>query len=170
MDSEKQQLSSIMERHGIQWVKLGTHRKHLSVLDFEKQEREKEVQNLEKQIEESAKKVRTTEKQAKTKQAQIIQAEKELSQIVSSRSKVDKNIQVIQTGIEWQLPEPTTFTSIKAYKEKKAEPLVTRLKEIVQTIMIQNLDFSRKLDAAGKCLEQVRQQVKRLEYHLNNVV
>lgn len=170
IDSEKQQLSSVMERHGIQWVKLGTHRKHLSVLDFEKQEREKEVQNLEKQIEESVKKVRTTEKQAKTKQAQIIQAEKELSQIVSSRSKVNKNIQAIQTGTEWQLPEPTAFTSIKAYKEKKAEPLVARLKEIVQTIMIQNLDLSRKLEAAGNRLEQVRQQVKRLEYHLDHVV
>lgn len=43
IESEKQQLSSVMERHGIQWLKLGTHRKHLSVLNFEKQERQKEV-------------------------------------------------------------------------------------------------------------------------------
>lgn len=93
-----------------------------------------------------------------------------MRKIVSSRSKVDKNIQAIQIGTEWQLPEPNAFTSIKAYKEKKAEPLVSRLKEIVQTIMIQNLDLSRKLEAAGNRLEQVRQQVKRLEYHLDNVV
>lgn len=32
-----------MGRHGIQWKQLGTHNKHLSVLDFEKQERQKEV-------------------------------------------------------------------------------------------------------------------------------
>lgn len=32
-----------MEKHGIEWEKKGIHEKHLSVLDFEKQERAKEV-------------------------------------------------------------------------------------------------------------------------------
>ena len=41
--SEKQELAKAMERHGIIWKQKGTHRKHLSVLDFEKQKREKEV-------------------------------------------------------------------------------------------------------------------------------
>ena len=41
-----------MERHGIQWLKKGTHEKHLSVLDFEKRERAKEVKQLEEQIKE----------------------------------------------------------------------------------------------------------------------
>lgn len=35
-----------MERHGIEWEKLGKHEKHLSVLNYEKQEREKEVTHL----------------------------------------------------------------------------------------------------------------------------
>ena len=39
-----------MSRHGIQWKQLGTHHKHLSVLDFEKQERQKEVAELEQTI------------------------------------------------------------------------------------------------------------------------
>ena len=30
-----------MLQHGIEWEKKGTHEKHLSVLDFEKQERQK---------------------------------------------------------------------------------------------------------------------------------
>lgn len=47
MESEKQVLSKVMERHGVQWKRLGTHNKHLSVLDFEKQERQKEVTELE---------------------------------------------------------------------------------------------------------------------------
>lgn len=36
-----------MQEHGIEWEKKGTHEKHLSVLDFEKKEREKEVAELE---------------------------------------------------------------------------------------------------------------------------
>ena len=47
--SEKQVLASVMERHGIQWEQKGTHEKHLSVLDYQKQERAKEVAELESQ-------------------------------------------------------------------------------------------------------------------------
>ena len=50
MAAEKKQLAAVMERHGIEWEQKGTHEKHLSVLDFEKQEREKEVAVLEKAI------------------------------------------------------------------------------------------------------------------------
>ena len=35
------------ERHGIEWEHKGTHEKHLSVLDYKKQEREKEINALE---------------------------------------------------------------------------------------------------------------------------
>ena len=169
IESEKQQLSSVMERHGIQWLKLGTHRKHLSVLNFEKQERQKEVLQLDKQIEEASHKIAITEKQVKAKKAEVIQAEKELTKMVSNRVKVEKNIQTIQNDKEWQLPEPTTLMSAKAYKDKKAEPLVTRLKEVLQTVMINNLDLSRKLESAGKRLDQIRQQIKRLENRLESV-
>lgn len=169
MESEKQQLSSVMELHGIQWLKLGTHRKHLSVLNFEKQERQKEVLQLDKQIEEASHKIAITEKQVKTKKAEVIQAEKELTKMVSNQAKVEKNIQIIQNDKEWQLPESTTLMSAKAYKDKKAEPLVTRLKEVLQTVMINNLDLNRKLESAGKRLEQIRQQIKRLENRLQSV-
>ncbi len=53
IEAEKQELSKVMEKYGIRWKKLGTHRKHLSVLDYEKQERAKEVAELDKQIEKS---------------------------------------------------------------------------------------------------------------------
>ncbi len=50
IESEKQELSKVAERYGVRWKQLGTHNKHLSVLDFEKQEREKEVSKLEKAV------------------------------------------------------------------------------------------------------------------------
>lgn len=51
IDSEKEKLSEIMQRCGIEWKKLGTHNNHLSVLDFKKQERKKEIARLENKIE-----------------------------------------------------------------------------------------------------------------------
>ena len=50
MESEKQELSKVAERYGVRWKQLGKHNKHLSVLDFEKQERAKEVAELEKAV------------------------------------------------------------------------------------------------------------------------
>ena len=50
IESEKQELSKVAERHGVRWKQLGTHNKHLSILDFEKQERVKEVAKLEKAV------------------------------------------------------------------------------------------------------------------------
>ena len=47
---EKEKLAAVMLEHGIEWEKKGTHEKHLSVLDFEKKERAKEVAELEQSI------------------------------------------------------------------------------------------------------------------------
>lgn len=50
IESEKQELSKVMGRYGVKWKQLGTHYKHVSVLDFEKQEQQKEVAQLEQTI------------------------------------------------------------------------------------------------------------------------
>lgn len=50
IEVEKRKLLKVMGRYGVQWKQLGTHNKHLSVLDFEKQERAKEVAELEQTI------------------------------------------------------------------------------------------------------------------------
>lgn len=47
---EKEQLSQVMERHDIQWEQLGTHDEHLSVVNYKKEQRTKEVKALEKSI------------------------------------------------------------------------------------------------------------------------
>ncbi len=46
-DFEKQRLAEVMLKCGIEWEQLGTHNEHLSVLDYKKQERAKEVAELE---------------------------------------------------------------------------------------------------------------------------
>ncbi|MDL2218746.1 plasmid recombination protein [Ruminococcaceae bacterium OttesenSCG-928-O06] len=48
--SEKEQLSQVMERNDIEWEQLGTHDEHLSVMNYKKEERAKEVKALEKSI------------------------------------------------------------------------------------------------------------------------
>ena len=52
VSAEKSALAFVMERHGIEWEHKGTHEKHLSVLDYKKQERAAELEQLGAKIEE----------------------------------------------------------------------------------------------------------------------
>lgn len=118
VQSEKEQLAAVMGRYDIQWEHKGTHEKHLSVLDYKKQEREKEVVQLGEQI---------AEKQDEFKV---------LSDRVRNYDKGVADLQrleeMLDTSSEYQLPEPQGVTSAKAYKNKVAEPLVKKLKELLK--------------------------------------
>ena len=126
VQSEKEQLAAVMERHGIEWEHKGTHEKHLSVLDYKKQEREKEVVHLEGQILE------------KQEEFQV------LSDRVKNYGKSIENLktleQILDTSPEYQLPEPQGLASAKSYKNKAAEPLIERLKSLVKTAVIKGFE------------------------------
>ena len=83
---EKEQLSELMLNHGIEWEKKGTHEKHLSVLDFKKQERSKEVEELEK---------KKTELQSEN------QSYEEINENLKGQlSELDDEIRSMQNGME----------------------------------------------------------------------
>ena len=50
LQSEKEALGSIMERHDVEWEHQGNQREHLSVLEYKKEQRSKEVAELENEI------------------------------------------------------------------------------------------------------------------------
>ena len=77
---EKEQLAAVMLEHGIEWEKKGTHEKHLSVLDFEKKERAKEVAELEQYIQIQHRKAVQETEQIRQKDEAIRQEVSELSE------------------------------------------------------------------------------------------
>lgn len=50
VQSEKEVLADVMKRHGVEWLQLGTKREHLSVLDYKKEQRTKEIAELESKL------------------------------------------------------------------------------------------------------------------------
>ena len=74
--SEKQVLAEIMQEHGIEWEQLGTHEEHLSVLDYKKQERAKEVRALDTTIAEKQTQVDEIEQTLQSVQKQVIDIDK----------------------------------------------------------------------------------------------
>lgn len=165
--SEKQELAKAMERHGVIWKQKGTHRKHLSVLDFEKQEREKEVQILTSQKEEISQNIQEIQKSvsSETKDLKRLQGKKreiqqEIIKLSSDKKTTEKNIHVIRENSAWQLPEPAALTTAKTYRDKKAMPLLEKVKEALVAALVRNVQLIETAD-------KLKQQVERLQKNIN---
>ena len=208
---EKEQFAAVMLEHGIEWEKKGTHEKHLSVLDFEKKERAKEVAELEQSISDGKerlsdiqiqhrKAVQETEqirqkgeairqevselsetsdllkKQATTlaedkkkllsdnvkleKQQKKLQ--QDIEKMVQSKAVMERNIHAYDEDEKWQLPEPAALMSAKAYKDKKAFPLVEKLKETIKALTIKCIQLAEQGKKLKEKVTRQEQQISRL--------
>ena len=208
---EKEQLAAVMLEHGIEWEKKGTHEKHLSVLDFEKKERAKEVAELEQSISDGKerlsdiqiqhrKAVQETEqirqkgeairqevselsetsdllkKQATTlaedkkkllsdnvkleKQQKKLQ--QDIEKMVQSKAVMERNIHAYDEDEKWQLPETAALMSAKAYKDKKAFPLVEKLKETIKALTIKCIQLAEQGKKLKEKVTRQEQQISRL--------
>ena len=121
--SEKEELSKIMERYGVEWEQKGTHEKHLSVLDYEKKMRSQEVEAL-------------TEEIAK-KQCELKAVREQIETYDDGRG-IENLIEQLNSNA-FTLPEPAPLMTAKAYKTKYAEPLISKLKTLVKTVFAKYL-------------------------------
>ena len=92
--SEKQELTTVMERYGVEWLQKGTHEKHLSVLEFEKKERAKEVAELDSQKQEISSVVAQLgeEVSVKKQELQNVTIEKELAEKATQKANEERTI------------------------------------------------------------------------------
>ena len=90
--SEKQELATVMERYGVEWLQKGTHEKHLSLLEFEKKERAREVAELDSQKREISSVVAQLgeEISVKKQELQNVTIEKELAEEATQRAKEER--------------------------------------------------------------------------------
>ena len=124
--SEKKVLAQIMERHGIEWEQKGTHEQHLTVLDFKKQERLKELAKLEKQIDD--------------KKLEVEKLEATIGKIKEAKVSLSHIERELETSAKLQLPEPPPLMSAKSYKLKIVEPLIKRLKKLIKTVIAKSVE------------------------------
>ena len=174
--AEKQELSEIMEQYGVAWKHLGTNRKHLDVLEFKKQEREKEVVELTTQkkemdqvVQEMQETIMDKTEEIKSLQGKKEKMEKELLKLTSNKKIVEKNISMIREDEAWQLPEAAVWMTAKNYREKKAVPLIEKIKETLVSALIENVRLNGLLDKMKKRNEYLQKQVQHLDQHLEQM-
>ena len=174
INHEKKVLAEVMERHGIEWEKKGTHEKHLNVYEFKKKERIKEVQELEQEKEYlTAENEGLTAQIAETRddiqhlkedKAQAVKekedaekraekAEKELENLENRRERlqpvmdnVSKEIKEYGT-INTFLPEAGALERATTYRDKKIKPLFIQMKNKIAAMAAQVKELTRERDA-----------------------
>ena len=206
---EKKQLAAIMLEHGIEWEQKGTHEKHLSVLDFEKKERTREVAELEQSISDGKERlsdIQIQQRKAEQETEQIRQEVSELSEtsnllkeqttalaedkekllsdneklenqqkklqqeigkMAISKTVMERNIRAYDENEEWQLPEAGAFMSAKTYRDKKALPLVERLKDVIKGLTIKCIQL---MEQVKKLTEKINRQGEKIEYLTDRVM
>ena len=142
IESEKQALASIMARHDIEWEQKGTHEEHLSVLDYKKQERSKEVSALENQID-------TLQEQTAVAATALSEKQEQLDDIALILKNAEKFVRKYDDP-ERLLPEAGILESGKAFREKKALPILGKLLKYARSLFRENTELKAKMQKLEK--------------------
>lgn len=142
IESEKQALASIMARHDIEWEQKGTHEEHLSVLDYKKQERSKEVAALENQID-------TLQEQTTVAATALSEKQEQLDDIAPILKNTEKFVRKYDDP-ERLLPEAGILESGKAFREKKALPILEKLLKYARSLFRENTELKAKVQKLEK--------------------
>ena len=142
IEAEKQALASIMARHDIEWEQKGTHEEHLSVLDYKKQERSKEVAALETQI-------GALQKQTATAETMLSEKQEQLDDIAPILKNTEKFVRKYDDP-ERLLPEAGILESGKAFREKKALPILGKLLKYARSLFRENTELKARVQKLEK--------------------
>ena len=132
--AEKKQLAAVMERHGIEWEQKGTHEKHLSVLDFEKQERAKEVAALEKAISGGKKELQDIQIQQTKTVRETNQIRQELSELFAINDLLREQTETLAQDKEKLLSDNEKLEQ----QQKKLQQKIGKM-SISKTVMERNI-------------------------------
>ena len=153
--SEKVQLSLVMERHWIEWEDKGTHDKHLSVLDYKKEQRAKEIAVLE-----------TVKAE---KESQVESQERRLKELAPAVKNMERLAADFSADPEEILPEAGALESGKSYREKKAKPLLAQIVKVLRSLYLAYVELRGKFDRLQGDYGRVRESNARLSDRLQEV-
>lgn len=136
VNSEKQELSNVMLEHNVEWEYQGNDKEHLSVLDYKKQERTKEVAELERQC-----------SVLKDNIVNLADCKEKIKDVFSEQ-------EFDQT---YSLPEPNKFENAKSYKSR-IEPIFSKLKEFAKRCLIKYFNYKNQYREASSKVQNLQME------------
>ena len=172
-EAEKDDIALIMRRYGIDWKKKNTHNQHLSVLDYKKQERVKEVAALEEKLEGAQvvlelkeERIEALEKEIEDKHVSIRKEQSEAQKMLDDTKAETRKLQLETTDLRIKNSELRLeyYDNLDQLADKQKE-IEAAQKEADKWMMI--------MDTAKWQTEQVQmklEEAKRLKKELLGVV
>ena len=172
-EAEKDDIALIMRRYGIDWKKKNTHIQHLSVLDYKKQERVKEVAALEEELEGAQvvlelkeERIEALEKEIEDKHVSIRKEQSEAQKMLDDTKAETRKLQLETTDLRIKNSELRLeyYDNLDQLADKQKE-IEAAQKEADKWMMI--------MDTAKWQTEQVQmklEEAKRLKKELLGVV
>lgn len=137
VNSEKESLAESMLNFNIEWENQHTSREHLSVLDYKKKERQKEVIQLEEKVD-------------------MLKNEIECYQDCSNElQEIDES----DFDNKFVLPEPKPLMSANAYK-KLIEPMFNKLKQMVKVLIVRCFKAEARAFNANRIVGRLQNDVE----------
>ena len=210
-NAEKERLAEVMLAHGVEWEKKGIHEEHLSVLEYKKQERYREVKKLEDRKaalesttkaqlaaagqlrlelgkasleltavkDETAEAVQARERAMEAAAAAEREAEKAEQQAERKQQEArrldayiksfERDVREYDEAKKWQLPEAEMLMSAKGYREKKALPLVRRLKDAIKNLTLQVINALSENERLSQLIRQKNSRISGLENRIDKL-
>ena len=150
VSAEKSALAFVMERHRVKWEHKGMHEKHLSVLDYKKEQRTKEIAELESKLAD------------KKDEFEVYQDR--ISNYSKGEQVIEELAKKLDTEPDYQLQEPPPLMSAKSYKTKFVEPLIKKLREVISSVMsmyYQALDSYHRLNITNRNLYRENEHLRK---------
>ena len=88
--------------------------------------------------------------------------QQDIEKMVQSKAVMERNIHAYDEDEKWQLPETAALMSAKAYKDKKAFPLVEKLKETIKSLTIKCVQLAEQGKKLKEKVTRQEQQISRL--------
>ena len=137
VNSEKESLAESMFKFNIEWENQHTSREHLSVLDYKKKERQKEVIQLEERVD-------------------MLKNEIECYQDCNNElQEIDES----DFDNKFVLPEPKPLMSANAYK-KLIEPMFNKLKQMVKQLIVRCFKAEARAYNSNKIVGRLQNDVE----------
>lgn len=134
VNSEKHELSKVMLEHNVEWEYQGNDKEHLSVLDYKKQERTKEVAEL--------------ERQCSVLKDNIVN-------LADCKEKIEDVFSEKEFDQTYALPEPNKFENAKSYKSR-IEPIFSKLKEFAKRCLIKYFNYKNQYREASSKVQNLQ--------------
>ena len=156
---EKQVLADIMREHGIEWEQLGTHEEHLSVLEYKKQERSKEVKELDSAIAQKRTEVEKIEDTLQAVQKQVVDLDK-IEAVSAKKALLSDRVTLPRSDFENLLHAAKQYVVYRRQDEQlqklldAAQEKIRQLESVLNSLKEKVTDLTNRL---GEQTFQLRQ-------------